>query len=83
MSKSAKAYGAAALVLIGFPLLLSLWSLSVAMMAILLLGIGAYATAVCVVLSSFLYRHLSGRWPLEFDEEPPPAKHYQPSQESR
>jgi len=70
MSRNAKAYGAAALVLIAFPLLISLWSGNMALLAILLIGVGAYAAGVCFLIAAFWYRHRHGTWPIEVPEEP-------------
>jgi len=70
MSKSARLYGAAALVLIGFPLLLAFWSSTSAIVAILLFGVGAYAAAVWLLIASFWHRHRYGTWPVEILNDP-------------
>src|SRR3546814_21109220 len=57
MSKSAKIYSTLALVLIGFPLFLALWSGTSAIMAILLIGAGASIVAVCLLVASFWHRY--------------------------
>lgn len=67
MSKSARAYGAVALALIGFPLLVALWGGASAVMAILLIGLAAYALAVCLLVACFWHRYQYGSWPIEFD----------------
>ncbi len=76
MSKSAKLYLAAAVGLIGFPLILSFWSPASALMAILILGIGAYAMAACFLLASFWHRSHYGTWPIEFEEDPTLPQRY-------
>ena len=67
MSKSAKAYGAAGLALIAFPLLVALWSGASAILAILLIGLAAYAIAVCLLIACFWHRYQYGSWPVEFE----------------
>src|SRR3546814_10511372 len=59
MSKSAKIYSTLALVLIGFPLFLALWSGTSAIMAMLLIGAGADIVAVCLLVASFWHRYRS------------------------
>src|SRR3546814_18385051 len=76
MSKSAKIYGTLALVLIGFPLFLALWSGISAIMAILLIGAGAYIVAVCLLVASFWHRYFRGSWPIEIGEAPPMPSRY-------
>ena len=66
MSKSAKAYTFASACLIGFPLLLSLWSGASAILAILLMGLAVYALATCHVVVAFWHRYHYGTWPLDF-----------------
>ena len=69
MSKSAKIYGGAALVLVAFPLLVALWGgTSSAIIAILLIGAGGYGFTVCLLLGSFWHRYRRGVWPIEFGE---------------
>lgn len=69
MSKSAKVYGGAALILIVFPLLVALWGgTSSAVIAVLLIGAGAYGFAVCLLLGSFWHRYRHGTWPVEIGE---------------
>jgi hypothetical protein len=76
MSKSAKIYGSAALVLIAFPLLVALWGgTSSAIIAILLIGAGGYGFVVCLLLGSFWYRFRRGTWPLEFAEGTATSRH--------
>jgi len=82
MSRNAKAYCAAVAVLIAFPLLLSLWSGSVALLAILIIGMGAYALAVCFLIVAFWYRYRNGAWPVELPEEPRDPQ-YQSWEEAR
>ncbi|MEQ9608885.1 MAG: hypothetical protein RLN99_14580 [Kiloniellaceae bacterium] len=82
MSRNAKAYCAAAAVLIAFPLLLSLWSGSVALLAILIIGMGAYALAVCFLAVAFWCRYRNGTWPVELPEEPRDPQ-YQSWEEAR
>jgi hypothetical protein len=73
MSKSTKIYGLAALILVAFPLVLAFWSGASAIMAILLIGVGAYGFAVCLVIASFWHRHRYGSWPIEIEEDPTTA----------
>ena len=82
MSRNAKVYCAAAAALIAFPLLLSLWSGSVALLAILIIGMGAYALAVCFLAVAFWYRYRNGTWPVELPEEPRDPQ-YQSWEEAR
>jgi len=83
MSKSARLYGAAALVLIGFPLLLAFWSSTSAIIAVLLLGVGAYAVAVWLLIASFWHRHRYGTWPVEILDDPTLAPRFpQPAEEA-
>lgn len=82
MSKSAKIYGTLALVLIGFPLFLALWSGTSAIMAILLIGAGAYIAAVCLLVASFWHRYFRGSWPIEIGEDPPPPSPYSYAKEA-
>lgn len=71
MSKSAKIYTGAALVLVVFPLVIGLWSgSSAAIMAIALLGIGGYGFAVCLLIAGFWHRYRYGAWPFDVDEGP-------------
>lgn len=71
MSKSAKIYAGAALVLVGLPLVFGLWSgSSAAIMAIALLGIGGYGFAVCLLVAGFWHRYRHGAWPVDVDDEP-------------
>lgn len=66
MSKSAKIYSGAALALIAFPLLVGLWGgTSSAIIAIMLIGVGGYGFAVCLLLASFWHRYRHGTWPIE------------------
>ena len=76
MSKSAKLYLGGALGLIGFPLLLSLWSPASALLAIVIIGLGAYAVAACFLLASFWHRSHYGSWPIEIEEDPTRARRY-------
>lgn len=71
MSKSAKIYGGAALVLVAFPLLVAVWGgTSSAIIAILLIGAGGYGFAVCLLLASFWHRYRHGAWPIEIAASP-------------
>ena len=79
MSKSVKAYGAAALVLIAFPLLVALWSGASAILAILLIGLAAYAIAVCLLIACFWHRYQYGSWPVEFEGSAQEQQRYPPS----
>jgi hypothetical protein len=76
MSKSAKIYGTLALVLIGFPLFTTFWSGASAIIAILLIGAGSYAIAVCLLVASLWHRYRRGAWPIEIREEPPLPRRY-------
>ena len=78
MSKSAKLYLVTAFCLIGFPLILSFWSLASALLAILMLGIGAYAVVACFLLASFWHLSHYGTWPIEFEEDPKHPRRYPP-----
>jgi hypothetical protein len=65
MSMSAKIYSGAALVLVAFPLLVGLWGgSSSAIIAIMLIGVGGYGFAVCLLLASFWHRYRYGTWPV-------------------
>jgi len=83
MSKSAKLYLGAGLALIAFPLILSLWSSGSALMAILLIGLGAYAVATCFLFASFWHRFHYGNWPIELSEDPTRGRRYPTAFESR
>jgi Na+/melibiose symporter-like transporter len=76
MSKSAIAYGAAALVLIVFPLIVGIWSGASAIIAILLIGVAVYALAVCLLIACFWHRHRYGSWPIEIEEDPTVPRRY-------
>lgn len=70
MSKSAKIYTVAALVLVGLPLVLGLWSgSSAALLTIGLLGIGGYGFTVCLLVAGVWHRYRYGAWPIDIDEE--------------
>ena len=69
MSKSAKIYGGTALALVAFPLLVGLWGgTSSAIIAIVLIGVGGYGFAVCLLLASFWHRYRHGTWPVEITD---------------
>ncbi len=82
MSKSAKMYIGAALVLIAFPLVLALWNGTSAIVAILLIGVGVYAFAVCLLVASFWHRHHFGTWPVEIAEDPTMSWRYPYSEDA-
>lgn len=71
MSKSAKIYAGAALILIVFPLVVGLWSgASAATIAIVLLGISGYGFAVCLLAAGLWHRYWYGTWPVDIDDGP-------------
>lgn len=71
VSKSAKIHAAVASVLVVFPLLVALlMSTSAAVIAVVLIGVGGYGFAVCLLVAGFWHRYRYGVWPFEFGDEP-------------
>jgi len=70
MSKTARVYLIAGLVLVGFPVFLALWGLAASVMAILMMGLGFYAVAVCLLCGCLWHRFHFGTWPIEIEDDP-------------